>query len=318
MGVIQEGKFSWGHSRRYNDYSSFIKKKFGGRVQKLSINAGFTCPNRDSSKDFRGCAYCNNATFRPAYCEPEKSVTKQIEEGIDFFSWKYPDMHFLAYFQSFSNTYGELSLLEQVYTEALSHPKIVGMVIGTRPDCVNVDVLDLMVEKAKSHFVTVEYGIESTLDKTLERINRHHTYQETITAFNKTNARNIHTGGHLILGLPGEIRDDFLGHAKRISQLPLETLKLHQLQIVKNTTFAKEYKNRPEEFHLFELEEYIELVIDFLELLNPSIIVERFVNQSTADMLIAPVWGIKNFEIVTRIEQRMKKRDTWQGRLYAS
>lgn len=309
-------QFPWGHARRYNDFPSFIKNKFGRRVQKLSINAGFTCPNRDGSKDYRGCAYCNDTTFRPGYCEPERTVTQQLDEGVRFFSKKNPDMLFLAYFQSFSNTYAELSLLERVYTEALSHQKIVGMVIGTRPDCVDDEVLDLIAEKAKNQFVVIEYGIESTLDKTLERINRHHTYQDVINALNKTNARNIHTGGHLILGLPGESREDFLDHAKRISQLPIETLKLHQLQIVKNTTFAKEYNSHPEEFNLFELEEYIELIVDFLTLLRPSIIVERFVNQSPKNMLIAPKWGLKNFEMVAKIEKRLETQGTWQGKLY--
>lgn len=308
-------EFPWGHSRRYNDYSSFIKKTFGGRVQKLSINAGFTCPNRDGSKDVKGCSYCNNSTFRPGYCEPEKSVTQQIGEGVNFYSKKYPDMRFLAYFQSFSNTYGSVELLERIYREALAHDKIVGLVIGTRPDCVKDDILDLIAVMAKEYFVTIEYGIESTLDDTLGRINRQHTYQETIDAIHKTSARGIHTGGHLILGLPGESKTDYLSHAKRISELPINMLKLHQLQIVKHTTFAKEFKHNPADFHLFELDEYIDLSVDFLELLNPDIVVERFVNQSPFDMLIAPTWGIKNFEIVAKIEKKLKERDTWQGRL---
>ena len=309
--------FPWGHTRRYNDYPTFIKNRFGGRVQKLSINAGLTCPNRDGSKDFRGCSYCNNTTFRPEYCEPEKSVTQQIGEGINFFSRKYPDMRFLAYFQSFSNTYGSIELLERIYSEALAQDKIDGLVIGTRPDCVNDAILDLIAEKSKNYFVTIEYGIESTSDATLERINRQHTYQEAVEAIQKTKERNIHIGAHLILGLPGESKADQLAHAKRISELPLDTLKLHQLQIVKNTTFAKEFKNNPTAFHLFEMDEYIDLVIDFLELLNPMIKVERFVNQSPSDMLIAPKWGgLKNFEMVVKIEKRLKERNTWQGRLF--
>ncbi len=318
MKVIKNGTdFPWGHSKRYNDYPTYIKSTFGGRVQKLSINAGFTCPNRDGSKDVKGCSYCNNNTFRPEYCEPEKSVTQQIDEGINLFTKKYPDMRFLAYFQSFSNTYGSVELLDRIYSEALAHDKIVGLVIGTRPDCVSDDILDLIAKKAKEQFVTVEYGIESTLDKTLVRINRQHSYLATIDALNKTNSRGIHTGGHLILGLPGESKAHLLSHATRISELPINTLKLHQLQIVKHTTFAKEFKRNPEDFHLFDLGEYIELSVDFLELLNPDIVVERFVNQSPFDMLIAPKWGIKNFEIVSKIEKRLKERDTWQGRFWA-
>lgn len=308
--------FPWGTNRRFNDYSSFIKKKFGGRVQKLSINAGFTCPNRDGSKDVKGCAYCNNNSFRPGYCQPDKTVTQQVEEGVAFFAKKYPEMRFLAYFQSYSNTYGDLTLLNKVYSEALKHDKIDGLVIGTRPDCVNEEILDLLEEKSKAYFVTIEYGIESTLDQTLERINRHHTYQETTEAIEQTKSRNIHTGGHLILGLPGETREDMLSHSRQVSELSIDTLKLHQLQIVKHTTFAGEYRKTPELFHLFSLEEYIELTIDFMELLSPDITVERFVNQAPFEMLVAPKWGLKNFEIVAKIEKRLKERDTWQGRLY--
>ena len=309
--------FPWGHNRRYNDYPTFLKTRFGGRVQKLSINAGFTCPNRDGSKDYRGCSYCNNDTFRPAYCEPQKTVSQQIEEGINFYSKKYPDMRFLAYFQSYSNTYGSIELLKQIYTEALAHDKIDGLVIGTRPDCVNDDILNLIEEKSKDYFVTIEYGIESTSDATLERINRQHTYQETIEAIEKTTGRNIHIGAHLILGLPGESKADQLAHAKRISELPIDILKLHQLQIVKHTTFAKEFKNNPTDFHLYDMDEYINLSIEFLELLHPKIIVERVVNQSPADMLIAPKWGgLKNFEIVAKIEKQLKERNTWQGKRY--
>jgi radical SAM protein (TIGR01212 family) len=224
-------------------------------------------------------------------------------------------MRFLAYFQSYSNTYGSLELLERIYTEALAHEKIDGLVIGTRPDCVNDAILDLIAEKSTNHFVTIEYGIESTSEDTLVRINRQHTYQEAVEAIQKTKERNIHIGAHLILGLPGESKADQLAHAIRISELPIDTLKLHQLQIVKNTTFAKEFKNNPTAFHLFEMDEYIDLVVDFLELLHPMIKVERFVNQSPADMLIAPKWGAKNFEIVAKMEKRLKKRNTWQGRL---
>jgi radical SAM protein (TIGR01212 family) len=306
----------WGHERRYNDYPTFIRKKFGGRVQKLSINAGFTCPNRDGSKGTRGCSYCNNNTFRPGYCAPEKSITQQIDEGVQFFSRKYPDTKFMAYFQSFSNTYGEIDLLNRIYDEALMHPKIDGLVIGTRPDCITVQVLDLIEQKARNTFVTIEYGIESTLDRTLKRINRQHTYAETVSAVELTRNRNIYIGGHLILGLPGESKTDMLSHARLLSGLGLDTLKLHQLQIVRNTTFAKEYHQRPGDFSLFELPEYIEFVIEFLELLDPGISVERFVNQSPGSMLIAPKWGMKNFEIVSKIEKKLKERDTWQGSKY--
>jgi len=308
--------FPWGHDRRFNDYPTFIKNKFGGRVQKLSINAGFTCPNRDGSKDTKGCSYCNNSTFRPGYCEPEKSVTQQINEGVEIFSKKYNEILFLAYFQSFSNTYADLDLLDQVYSEALSHPKIVGLVIGTRPDCVNEDILDFIAKKSRHVFTTVEYGIESTLEKSLQRINRQHTWAETVNAVKLTKARNIHTGGHLIIGIPGESRAEMLSHASLVSELGINTLKLHQLQIVKNTTFAKEYKRSPGEFRLFGLEDYIGFCVEFLERLSPKIVIERFVNQSPFELLIAPKWGIKNYETVTKIEKRLQELETWQGRLH--
>ncbi|NJN26391.1 MAG: TIGR01212 family radical SAM protein [Cyclobacteriaceae bacterium] len=308
--------YPWGHERRYNDYPSFVRRTFGFRVQKLSIDAGFTCPNRDGSKSRKGCAYCNNNTFKPGYCEPENTVTQQINEGVNFFSNKYPDMRYLAYFQSYSNTYGDEQLLKRLYQEALDHEKIIGLVLGTRPDCLNESILDLIGNIAKTHFISVEFGIESTLDPTLMRINRQHTYQETIDAIAMTKARGIHTGGHLILGLPGESREELLSHAGRLAHLPIDSLKLHQLQIVKHTTFAKEFHKNPGEFVLFCLEDYIELIVDFVELLRPDITLERFASQTPGDLLIAPRWGLKNFELVARIDKRLAERNTWQGRLY--
>ncbi len=311
--------FPWGHTKRYNDYSSWLRQHFGGqRIQKLSINAGFTCPNRDGSKSIHGCSYCNNTAFRPDYCVPSSSVTQQIDEGAEFFSHKYPSMRFLAYFQSYSNTYGDLALLESIYREALSHKKIDGLVIGTRPDCVNDNILDMISAIAKETFVSIEYGIESTINRTLDRINRRHTFQDGVDAIVNTKARNIHTGAHLILGLPGESEVELLSHAAKLSSLPIDSIKLHQLQIVKNTTFAVEYAKNPSDFHLFSLPEYIDLVIRFLELLNPAISVDRFINQSPKEMLIAPSWGLKNFEVMMMVEKELVARDTWQGRLYES
>jgi radical SAM protein (TIGR01212 family) len=291
---------------------------FGGRVQKISVNAGFTCPNRDGSKGKAGCAYCNNSSFRPAYCEPDKPILQQIEEGAAFFENKYPEIRFLAYFQSYSNTYADPELLDRVYTEALNHEKVVGLVIGTRPDCVDQEILDLIESKAKTNYVAIEYGIESTLDHTLDRINRQHDFETVKKTVSDTQDRNIHIGGHLILGLPGESRHEMLDHATRVSELSLDSLKLHQLQIVKGTAFATEYKNNPQSFHLFNIDEYLELAVDFLELLSPDVTVERFVNQAPYEMLIAPKWGLKNFEIVAKIEKRLRERDTWQGRQYMS
>ncbi len=306
----------WGHERPYNDYGSYIRRIFGGRVQKLSVNAGFTCPNRDGSKGRGGCTYCNNKTFRPDYCQPGKSVTAQLDEGVAVFERKYPDMKYLAYFQSYTNTYAPVEILKKVYEEALGHPKVVGLVIGTRPDCVDDEILDYIAGLAKTFYVTIEYGIESTLNRTLEAIKRYHDFEASVRAINETRRRGIHTGGHLMLGLPGETKTDMLQHSDRLSRLPLDTLKLHQLQIVKHTVMASQYRKTPDMFRFFELDEYIDFAVDFLERLNPAICVERFASQSPFRLLIAPRWGVKNFEVVEMVVKRLILRNTWQGRLY--
>ena len=285
-------------------------------MQKISINAGFTCPNRDGSKGWGGCTYCNNQTFSPEYCHTEKSVTEQLEEGIRFFSRKYPEMKYLAYFQAYTNTYDELSSLKAKYEEALSYPGVVGLIVGTRPDCMPDALLDYFTELSREKFVMIEYGLESTLDKTLLRINRGHTYEESENAIRRTAERGIYTGAHLILGLPEESREEILHHADRLSGLPVTTLKLHQLQLIRNTRMAKEYAEHPEEFHLYTADEYIDLVIDFIEKLNPSIVVERFVSQSPKELLIAPDWGLKNFEFTAKVNKRIAERNARQGRLF--
>lgn len=301
----------------YNDFSTFLRKYFDCKVQKISINAGFTCPNRDGSKGLGGCTYCNNQTFNPEYCRTEKSVREQLEEGRVFFAHKYPEMKYLAYFQAYTNTYSELETLKQKYEEALNVKDVVGLVIGTRPDCMPDDLLDYLQELQKEVFLLVEYGIESTHDETLRRINRGHSYADTVDAVRRTTERGILTGGHIILGLPGETHDSMLEQARELSKLPLTTLKLHQLQLIKGTKMAREYAEQPEDFHLYEVDEYIDLVIDFVEHLRPDIVLERFVSQSPKELLIAPDWGLKNYEFVERVKKRMKERQAYQGKLYA-
>lgn len=300
--------------KRYKDFGSFLKEKFSCKVQKISIHAGFTCPNRDGAKGFGGCTFCNNQTFSPDYCHTESTITEQIDKGIGFFAHKHPEKRYLAYFQAYTNTYGELQDLIQKYEEALSHSLVDGLIIGTRPDCMPDELLNYLADLSKKTFVMVEYGVESTLDKTLLRINRGHTYQESVDTITKTALSGIYTGAHLILGLPGETHEDILGHAVRISKLPLTTIKLHQLQLIKGTKMAREYAESPESFHLYSADEYIDLAIDFVELLNPDFVVERFVSQSPKEMLLAPDWGIKNNEFTYKLEQRMKERDAFQGR----
>lgn len=301
---------------RYNDFGSFMAKHFPFKVQKISIHAGFTCPNRDGSKGRGGCTYCNNQTFNPAYCHTGESVTSQLERGKAFFGKKYPDMRYLAYFQAYSNTYGELQHLINLYEEALSVDGVVGLVIGTRPDCMPDSLLHYLEALSKRTFLIVEYGIESVYDDTLHRIRRGHNYACTVDAIERTAARGIITGGHLILGLPKESREDLLQAASMLSELPLSTLKLHQLQIIKGTQMAREYRDTPSDFHLYTVGEYIDLAIDFVERLRPEIVVERFASQSPKELLIAPDWGLKNFEFTHRLAARMKERDTWQGKFY--
>lgn len=304
------------NSMRYNDFAGFLAGEFPFKVQKISVNAGFTCPNRDGTKGFGGCTYCNNQTFNPAYCRDDRSVTMQLEEGKRFFARKYPQMKYLAYFQAYTNTYGELELLKRMYEEALAVEGVVGLVIGTRPDCMPDSLLDYLEEVNRRTFLLVEYGIESADDRTLERINRGHSFACTEDAVRRTAARGIRTGGHVILGLPGESREDLIKQAERLSELPLTTLKMHQLQLIRGTRMAHEYALHPEEFHLFSADEYIDLVTDYVEHLRPDLILERFVSQSPRELLIAPDWGLKNHEFTDRVKKRMKERDAWQGKAY--
>jgi len=313
---MDQTDFIWGHEKRYNDFSSYFRRKFSERVQKVSVDAGFTCPNRDGTKGVGGCTYCNNKTFKPSYCNLENSVSSQIEKGISFFSTKYKTMRYLAYFQAYTNTYAPIDELKKLYKEALQHPKVVGLVISTRPDAVNSALLDYLAELSQKVYVMVEFGLESHLDRTLESINRGHTFTESVQALEETDKRGINNCAHMILGLPGESREELLEQAKVVSQLPLKNLKLHQLQIHKGTLLENQFKNQPESFNLYTAEQYIELVVDYLELLNPQIIVERFISQAPIDMLIAPKWGLKNFEFVAKVEKRLREQNTWQGRLF--
>jgi len=309
--------FQWGHTKRYNDFSTYFRSRFADRVQKVSVDAGFTCPNRDGSKGVGGCTYCNNKTFKPGYTNLKKNVLQQVEEGIAFFSKKYYSMRFLAYFQAYTNTYAPVTELVKLYEEALQHPKIEGLVISTRPDALNKQILDYLEELSARMYVMVEFGVESHLDRSLESINRCHTFTESVWALEETARRGINNCAHLILGLPGEIRTDWLEQARVISKLPVKNIKLHQLQIHKKTVLEKQFRDNPGEFHLFSVEEYTELVVDYLELLNPAIVVERFVSEAPAEMVVAPKWGLKNFEFVAKVEKRLAERDTWQGRLFS-
>ena len=302
---------------RYNDLSAYLSAHFPYKVQKISLNAGFTCPNRDGTVGYGGCTYCNNQTFNPAYCKTEKTVTEQLEEGKQFFARKYPEMKFLAYFQAYTNTYAELEELKRKYEEALQVKDVVGIVIGTRPDCMPDTLLDYLEELNQRTFLIVEYGVESTDNDTLKRINRGHTFEVAEEAIRMTAARGIRVGAHIILGLPGESNDQLIEQAGVLSRLPLTTLKLHQLQLIKGTRMAHEFEMQPEDFHLYSADEYIDLVIDYVEHLRPDLVLERFVSQSPKELLIAPDWGLKNHEFTDKVKKRMRERDAWQGKKYA-
>ncbi|HUV00623.1 MAG TPA: TIGR01212 family radical SAM protein [Bacteroidales bacterium] len=310
--------YRWGHERRFNAYSDYFRKIYGARVQKVSIDAGFTCPNRDGTKGTGGCIYCDNKAFNPSYCNPEKSITQQLGEGITFMKRRYKEaVSYLAYFQAYSNTYAPLSLLEKYYNEALSFPGVIGIIIGTRPDCIDNEKLIYLKELSGSYYVAVEYGIESCYNKTLKRINRGHTFEDASEALKATAALGINTGAHFIFGLPGETRAEMLNEAAIISGLPLKTVKFHQLQIIKGTRIEEEYRKNPEDFRLFSWDEYLGFFISFLERLNPDIVVERFTGEAPPRFLTGEMWGKKRTDqIAGLIEKRLEELDTWQGRLY--
>ena len=283
----------------YLDFGSWLRSQFPFRVQKISVNAGFTCPNRDGRVGYGGCIYCNNQTFNPAYCDNGKTVTEQLIDGKRFFSKKYPEMKYLAYFQAYTNTYGSNEHLKALYEEALAMEDVVGLVIGTRPDCINDELLTYFEDLSHRTFLIIEYGVETCNDKTLQLINRGHDFACSRHAIEETARRGIRVGAHIILGLPGEDAEESLRQAPIISSLPLTTLKIHQLQIIRGTRLAKMYAEEP--FHLYTVEEYIQLIAQYISLLRSDLVLERFVSQSPAELLIAPHWGLKNYEFTQRL-----------------
>ncbi len=309
--------YPWGNKRRFNAYSDAMKRQFGSRVQKLSIDAGFTCPNRDGSKGTGGCTFCLNDAFNPSYCEPEKSLTQQIEEGMLFHSRRYRRaMNYLAYFQAYSNTYAPLPQLKESFEEVLSINGVIGIVIGTRPDCVNKEILDYLQELSTRYHIVLEYGIESVYDQTLKRVNRCHTYSDAELAIQETASRGIPTGGHMIFGLPGETREDMMKSAVILSGLPLNSLKFHQLQIFKNTALEKEYIDHPDDFHLFNEHTYLEFMADYISRLNPEIIIERIAGETPPRFSVLKPWGPRYDQILTKFEKLLEERDIWQGKNY--
>lgn len=313
-------KYGFPEGKRYNSFVGYFKRKYGERLQKIVLDAGFTCPNRDGKVGRGGCTYCDNAAFHPSYSTSGKSLYQQMDEGIEFHKVRYRTTeHYLAYFQAYSNTYAPLERLKQLYEEALSHPQVVGIVIGTRPDCVDEEKLDYLAELAKKHVVIVEYGIESCYDETLVRINRGHDFETARRAVRMTAERGIDVGIHLILGLPGETRQMMLDACDKINDLPIRSVKFHQLQIVKGTRMEQEYAECPQDFERFSLDEYLDFFTDILERLNPNIHIERFVGEVPPRFVNETPWGlIRNVELIRLLDKRLEERQTWQGRLLES
>lgn len=327
-------KYAFPDGKRYNSFVGYFKRRYGERLQKIVLDAGFTCPNRDGKVGRGGCTYCDNAAFHPAYSTAGKSLHQQMDEGIEFHKVRYRTTeHYLAYFQSFSNTYAPLSRLRELYEEALGHPDVVGIVIGTRPDCVDEEKLDYLADLSQGKvlagwsrtvasqirtapIVIVEYGVESCYDRTLLRINRGHDFETARKTITMTAERGLDVGAHFILGLPGESVQMMLDSCEQINSLPLRSVKFHQLQIVKGTRMEKEYAECPEDFVRFSLEEYLDFFVDMLERLRPDLFIERFVGEVPPRFVNETPWGlIRNVELLRLLEQRLDSRATWQGRL---
>lgn len=310
-------EYPWRTKRRINAAPDHFRKLFGTRVQKVAIDAGFTCPNRDGTISSGGCTYCSNDAFNPSYCVPEKSITQQIEEGIEFHERRYRSAEkYLAYFQAFSNTYAPLSKLKELYSTALDHSRISGLIIGTRPDCVDEEKLAYLATLAQNYYVTIEYGIETTNDKILQAINRGHTFEQAIDALQMTAHYGLNAGAHFIFGLPGETRQEMLESVEVISTLPVQTVKFHQLQIIRNTSYEKVYLDDPTRFDLFTMEEYIDFMAAFLPRLNPGIVVERLAGETQPRNMVSPNWGPRYDQIVQKIEKRLEDDNNWQGKFY--
>ena len=311
--------YPWGTERRLNAYSDYFRRHFGQRIQKITIDAGFTCPNRDGTNGTGGCTFCNNRAFNPSYNLPEKSVSDQILQGMAFHKKRYRKAsQYLAYFQAYSNTYADLDDLKALYEQALEVPGIIGIVVGTRPDCMDGEKLDYFQELSQRCYVVIEYGIESVFNRTLARVNRGHDVETSLAAIKETADRGIHVGGHLIVGLPGEKREDFLESVEVVSNWPLNNIKFHQLQLIKGTYMAREYEESQSDFVEFTMESYLQLMMEMLERLNPAFVVERIAGEVNPGMALKEGWGIRYDAVLRAFEELLEKHDSWQGKYYKS
>lgn len=309
--------YPWGDTRRFNSYKRFLQQQFGTRVQKLTLDAGFTCPNRDGTVGTGGCTYCLNDAFNPSYCTPNKSVDQQLAEGMEFHLNRYRRAGaYLAYFQAFSNTHAPLSQLKEIYQPALQNPLVKGIVVGTRPDYIDAEKLDYFAELQQRMFVSIEYGVESCNDTTLRRINRGHDFATAERAIRMTAERGIHCAAHFIYGLPGETPDEWLKEVNSINQLPINGIKFHQLQIIKGTKMQQEFIEYPADFHIFTTENYIDFIVKITERLNPAFTIERFAGEVPPRYLFVNHWGLTRYDVILqKIEKRMEECDTWQGKV---
>lgn len=304
------------HGRRYHAYNDWVKHAHGGRLQKISIDAGFTCPNRDGSLGIGGCSFCNNEGFTPAYLREQRRIDEQIDTGLAFMRRRYPDARqFLAYFQAYSNTYATLEELAARYSQALRHPAIAGIVVGTRPDCLADEVLNYLADLAKTHIVELEIGIESCSDTVLEECLRGHDFACTRDAIARAAARGLFVTGHLLLGLPGESRASLIAGALALAELPIDALKFHQLQIVRGTRLANLWRQNPECVPLLEPADYLDAVVDMLEHLPASVRIQRLGSEVPPALRLSPDWGIRLSSFPAMLEARLLARDTWQSRL---
>jgi radical SAM protein (TIGR01212 family) len=300
---------------RYHAYSHYLRNRFGVRVHRVSVDAGFTCPNVDGTVATGGCVFCDNRSFSPSRRLPRLGVTGQLDEGIRRVSRRYPARAFLAYFQPATNTYGPVDHLRRLFEEALTHPQVVGLVVGTRPDCVPDDVLDLLAALAARAYVSVEYGLQSIHDRSLSWMNRGHGHASFVDAVERSRGRGFELCAHVILGLPTETRDDMLATAREVARLRLDAVKLHNLYAVRGTPLG-EWVERGE-VPLMERDDYVRVAVDFLELLPPECVVERVHGEAPPDFLVGPGWCRDKPGLRRALEEEFARRDSWQGKLYA-
>lgn len=301
-----------GHAvKRYNPFSDELKRVFGCKVQRISVDAGFSCPNRDGSLDAAGCIFCGGHGSGSYGIRRDLDITAQLEDGKEVMRRKYRASKFIAYFQAYSNTYADVDRLRELFYEALAVPDIVGLIIATRPDCLPDDVLDYLQELSSQTYLWVELGIQSMHDRTLALINRRHDHSCSVDAIVRAKSRGLRICAHIILGLPGETREEMLAMAGELNRLGVDGVKLHLLHVMKGTRLAEMYGRG--EVAVLARDYYAGLVCDFLALLNPDILIHRLTGDGGRDNLIAPLWSLKKFEILNLIDAELKRGNISQG-----